>query len=144
MISSADSRLEALVPPKSLCFSEQQTDFEMNTYTNSVIGAAIFDLSGLPKEFFATTTNEDASWVQAIFQALGLQLLLTSSLRLEGFRHAIVRGSDYWAVVVKQKSQYTALLVNQQKFEGTPESFLDWSQKFEPSSLRNCPGFKVI
>jgi hypothetical protein len=112
------------------------------SYSDSVIGAAIFDLSGLPKEYFTTIESNDVGWVQTIFQALGLQSLLISSLRLEGFRHAIVHGLEYRAIVVRQRSRYTALLIRQ----GTiiSDSFIQWSQDFEPSTLRAHPRFNAV
>lgn len=113
-------------------------------YSNVVMGVAIFDLSGLPKEYFTTTENSDVSWVQTIFQALGLQSLLVSSLQLEGFRHAIVRGTGCWAIVVKQKTRYTALLLNQAELGSISEPFLQWAHNFEPSELKSNPRFSVI
>jgi hypothetical protein len=43
------------------------------SYVDFVIGAATFDLSGLPKEYFVTVEGNDISWIQTIFQGLGLQ-----------------------------------------------------------------------
>ena len=127
-----DSPLETDSPVKNSYFSD------------SVIGAAIFDLSGLPKEYFTTVESNDVSWVQTIFQALGLQSLLMSSLRLEGFRHAIVRSTEYWAIVVRQKSSYTALLVRQADFDIMSDSFVHWAQDFEPAILRTHPRFSAL
>jgi hypothetical protein len=134
MPSNIDSPLETDYPVKnsSVCYSD------------SVIGAAIFDLSGLPKEYFTTVESNDVSWVQTIFQALGLQSLLMSSLRLEGFRHAIVRSNEYWAIVVRQKSSYTALLVRQSDFDIMSDSFIHWTQDFEPAILRTHPRFSTL
>ncbi|HEY9645040.1 MAG TPA: hypothetical protein V6C88_01655 [Chroococcidiopsis sp.] len=114
------------------------------SYSESVIGAAIFDLSGLPKEYFTTAESNDVSWVQTIFQALGLQSLLISSLRLEGFRHAIVHGSEYQAIVVRQKSRYTALLIRKDALNLISEGFIQWTQDFEPTALRSHPQFNSL
>lgn len=114
------------------------------SYSNYIVGAAIFDLSGLPKEYFTTGESSDMSWVQSIFQALGLQSLLSSSLRLEGFRHAVIRGSDYHAVVVRQRVRYMALLLQSDELGSIPDGFLDWSFDFEPSVLRTHPRFSVV
>jgi hypothetical protein len=108
------------------------------SYSDSVVGAAVFDLSGLPKEYFASTNNADVSWVQTIFQVLGLQSLLVSSLQLEGFRHVTVYGKDYRAIVVKQKFRYTALLLRQSN-ESFSEPFIRWAQSFEPGTLKFSP-----
>jgi hypothetical protein len=115
-----------------------------DTYADSVIGAAIFDPSGLPKEYFTTPENADIGWVQTIFQALGLRSLLAASLRLDGFNHAIIHGTGYFAIVVKQKANYIALLVHQNDLRGVSQSFVRWVHDFEPSTLRNHPRFNAV
>ena len=112
------------------------------SYINDVIGAAIFDLNGLPKEYFTTTDNSNMSWVQAIFQALGLRSLLMSSLRLENFQHVTIQGEEYCAIIVKQRIHYMALLLKQ-TVEEVPSDMIDWAQNFEPEDLRENPRFKV-
>ena len=114
------------------------------SYSDSIIGAAVFDLSGLPKEYFTTVESNDVSWVQTIFQALGLQSLLLSSLRLEGFRHAVVHGMEYRAIVVRQKTRYTALLFRETDLKEVSETFLRWTQDFEPRTLRVHPRFSSV
>ncbi|MFQ3616500.1 MAG: hypothetical protein SNJ57_02995 [Cyanobacteriota bacterium] len=122
---------------------EIQHQASSGQYIDDLIGAAIFDLSGLPKEYFTTAESSDVSWVQTIFQALGLQSLLMSSLKLDGFRHAVIHGADYRAVVVRQKNRYTALLTRQTS-EVLSESFIHWSQEFEPTMLRSHPRFSAM
>lgn len=114
------------------------------SHAESVIGAAIFDLSGLPKEYFTTPESSDVSWVQTIFQALGLQSLLMSSLRLEGFHHAVIHGAEYQAVVVRQKVRYTALLIRRTESNSISESLIRWSQEFDPTNLRSHPRFSTM
>lgn len=109
---------------------------------NDVIGAAVFDLSGLPKEYFTIPDNSNMSWVQTIFQALGLRSLLMSSLKLEGFNYVTVYGSEYCAIVVKQRNYYIALLLNRQVEEVSTE-LVEWAQQFEPDRLRNDPRFQA-
>lgn len=108
-------------------------------YPDYVAGAAVFDLNGLPKEYFTTPEGNDMSWVQTIFQALGLRSLLMSSLQLEGFHHATIQGNDYSAIVVKQKTHYVALLI--QPHAVIDATFIEWVQAFEPSELRKNPRF---
>jgi hypothetical protein len=112
------------------------------SYSDRVMGAAIFDLNGLPKEYFTTTESSNMSWVQTIFQALGLRSLLMSSLRLEGFHHATIYGAEYCAIIVKQRAHYTALLLNQAEAEVISDSFVDWVQSFQLSDLRSNPRFR--
>ncbi len=111
-------------------------------FINHVIGAAIFDPNGLPKEYFTTSENTNMSWVQTIFQALGLRSLLMSSLQLEGFHHASIQADGYCAIVVKQKSYYTALLLKHQN-EAVPDAMIEWAQTFEPSLLQEDPRFHI-
>jgi len=114
------------------------------SHSDSIIGAAIFDLSGLPKEYFTTSESSDVGWVQTIFQALGLQSLLMSSLRLEGFHHAVIHGAEYQAVVVRQKIRYTALLICSTESSAITDSLISWSQEFEPTTLRSHPRFTTM
>lgn len=111
-------------------------------FIDDVVGAAIFDLNGLPKEYFTTSENSNMSWVQTIFQALGLRSLLMSSLQLEGFHHAAIQGDGYYAIVVKQRSHYTALLLNHQG-DDVPEPLIEWAQNFEPRILQEDPRFRA-
>ncbi|MBD2099810.1 hypothetical protein H6F94_02695 [Leptolyngbya sp. FACHB-261] len=111
-----------------------------------MIGAAVFDLSGLPKEYFTSTngaTSTTTTWVQTTFQALGLRSLLSSSLQVDGFRHAVIQGEGYSALVVKQSGRYIALLTNQQDIMSLGESFIQWARQFEPAELRANPRFRV-
>ncbi|PSB31942.1 hypothetical protein [Stenomitos frigidus] len=110
-------------------------------YSNAVVGAAIFDLNGLPKEYFTTPEDDDMSWVQTIFQALGLRSLLMSSLQLEGFHHATILGTNYSAVVIKQKAHYVALLIQPQT--AIDASFIEWTQTFESGELQSNPRFHL-
>ena len=114
------------------------------SYSDYIVGAAVFDLSGLPKEYFTTGESNDMSWVQSIFQALGLQSLLSSSLRLEGFRHAVIGGTDYHAVVVRQPARYVALLLRSDEMGTIPDGFMEWSFDFDPSVLRIHPNFSAV
>ncbi|XGW00216.1 MAG: hypothetical protein ACAF41_14920 [Leptolyngbya sp. BL-A-14] len=109
------------------------------SYSDYVAGAAVFDLNGLPKEYFTTPESDNMSWVQTIFQALGLRSLLMSSLQVEGFHHATILGTDYAAVVVKQKATYVALLV--QPDAAIDAAFIEWVQAFEPNELKTNPRF---
>lgn len=110
-------------------------------YIDYIVGAAIFDLNGLPREYYTTSESSNMSWVQTVFQALGLRSLLMASLQLEGFHHATIRGVEYCAVVVKQKSHYTALLLRQQETVVT-DDFIQWVQNFQPSELKQNPKFQ--
>lgn len=112
-------------------------------YANAIFGAAIFDLSGLPKEYFTTCESSDISWVQTVFQSLGLQSLLLSSLQLEGFRYARIHGKDHCAIVVKQRACYTALLLDPNLPETSGSAFVHWVQALEPHSLKAHPRFSM-
>jgi hypothetical protein len=117
----------------------EETKFEANT-----LGAATFDLSGLPKEYYTLVDgSKSIIWVQPIFQALGLKSLLAASLPVENFTYAVVRGKEYTAVVVKQQGNYFALLLDSQN-EIINEQFLNWALCFDATSLKSNPRFQVI
>jgi predicted regulator of Ras-like GTPase activity (Roadblock/LC7/MglB family) len=119
-----------------------QAPISTMAYLSDVIGAAIFDLNGLPKEYFTTSDTGSMSWVQTIFQAIGLRSLLTSSLQLENFHHAVIQGIDCCAIIVKQKKHYMALLIKQKNGEVSAE-IVSWAQSFELESLRANPRFRT-
>lgn len=113
------------------------------SYADHIIGAAIFDLNGLPREYFATEDNNNMSWVQTIFQALGLRSLLMASLQLEGFHHVAIYGDEHCAIIVKQRVHYTALLLNHNDFDATNDRFIQWVHTFQLSDLHNNPRFQA-
>ncbi|MGK7887956.1 MAG: hypothetical protein AB4042_01385 [Leptolyngbyaceae cyanobacterium] len=106
-----------------------------------ILGAAIFDLNGLPREYYTTQQYQDISWVQTIFQALGLRSLLMSSLRLEGFNYSVVYGTDYCALVVKQRQCYLAAIVENTVFDQQSAVLIDWMQQIDPSQFRSNEQF---
>lgn len=124
-----------------LKFSIPLTSSAMS-YLDDIIGAAIFDLNGLPKEYFTTLEGTNMSWVQTIFQALGLRSLLMSSLQLEGFHHATIEGQEYLAVIVKQRTQYTALLLPPTQDECS-DQLLKWIQNFQTDTLKQNARFRA-
>ena len=116
-------------------------------YTNDILGVAIFDINGLPREYFTTPENTGMNWVQTVFQSLGLKSLLMSSLQVEGFRHAIIRTASHCAIVVKQKDHYIALLIrdlNPSFSLPKQDGFMEWIQDFEANALRSDPRFCVM
>ena len=111
---------------------------------SSILGVAIFDLSGLPKEYFVTQDNDSTNWVQLVFQALGLKSLLMSSLKVEGFMHISIDYGERTAVVVRTKDDYVALLLKEPlKFASTKQSdqFSQWVRHFESTILRKHQRF---
>jgi hypothetical protein len=121
--------------------SSSSADVPMS-YLDQIVGAALFDLNGLPKEYFTTTENSNMSWVQTIFQALGLRSLLVSSLQLEGFDHATIYGSEFCAVVVKQSAHYIALLIRC-RADQIDEALIQWAQDLQISELAQNPRFRA-
>jgi hypothetical protein len=113
------------------------------SYVDFVIGAATFDLSGLPKEYFVTVEGNDISWIQTIFQGLGLQALLTSCLHLGVGQHTVIHSKEYRAIVVKQRVRYVAFLLCYTN-AGISEEFVRWAQNFEPTQLRTHDRFSSV
>ena len=120
------------------------TQDQQTTYVDTIIGAAIFDLSGLPKDYFTTNESKDIRWDKTIFQALGLRSLNMASLQDDGFRHAVIHGTGYCAVVMKQRAQYTAFLIHRDDFSQLSDSLMQWIQEFEPGVLISNPRFNSV
>jgi len=142
--SSVSTSIAAMSPdpnPRNSVSASNQ--YSGSSYMDVILGAAIFDLNGLPREYLITNEVKNMNWVQTIFQALGLRSLLMSSLRLEGFRHVTIYSKDHCALVVKQKTQYTALLINQTQSTPVTKAFIEWAQNFQPEQLKLNPLFHV-
>jgi hypothetical protein len=116
------------------------TDMNQVAYS-TVIGVAVFDLSGLPHEYLTTSDSPDISWVQTIFQALGLRSLLMASLQLDGFTSATICGDRYCAFVVRQKFYYIAFLVHSEDNHLDPQ-MREWMRSCDLDSLKLHPRFQ--
>ncbi|NUN65682.1 hypothetical protein HCU40_13180 [Pseudanabaena biceps] len=113
-------------------------------FESYTLGAATFDLSGLPKEYYTLVDgSKSIIWVQPIFQALGLKSLLAASLPVDNFTYAVIHGKDYTAVVIRRHGNYLALLIDPQS-EIIDNQFLGWAQNFDATSLKDNPKFQVI
>jgi hypothetical protein len=110
------------------------------SYSDQILGAAIFDLSGLPKDYYISLETADISWVQTIFQALGLQALLHSTFKISGFRHAVIHGTYFYALIIQKPSCYVALLIQQNEVV-ISEQLIAWATDFDPASLAQDPRF---
>jgi hypothetical protein len=120
------------------------TALENKSFEVYTLGAATFDLSGLPKEYYTLVDgSKSIIWVQPIFQALGLKSLLAASLPVENFTYAVIHGKEYTAVVIKQQGNYLALLIEPQS-EIIDDKFLHWAYTFDATSLKHNPKFQVI
>ena len=111
-------------------------------YAKQVMGAALFDLSGLPEAYFISTGSGDISWVQTVFQVLGLQSLLLASFKLDDFQHTVIRGEADSVVIVKQSDRYMALLLKSQL--NLSPAFIQWAQQVEPTFLKKDPRFSTV
>lgn len=111
-----------------------------------ILGVAIFDQSGLPREYFVTKAEPDTVWVQIVFQALGLRSLLASSLQLEGFQQITIRLENATTIVVRRRQDYMAL-----QFKGKLNftSQQDWERLtalingLDPVKLKEHPHFST-
>ncbi|WP_039729193.1 hypothetical protein [Leptolyngbya iicbica] len=111
-----------------------------------ILGIALFDLSGLPREYFVTEENPTTGWVQIVFQALGLRSLLTSSLELEGFHQITINLEATTAMVVRRKKDYIALQFKGKLALQNPadeERLLNLIAALNPDKLRQHPHFQV-
>jgi hypothetical protein len=108
---------------------------------DTVVGVAIFDLNGLPKEYLIAMDEVNIDWVQTVFQALGLQHLLTTALNLGDFRHATLRDEAHCTVVVQRPAHYIALLVNQ-KDAIALNALIAWVHTCDLTQLKRNPRFR--
>jgi hypothetical protein len=114
-------------------------------YLGSMIGAATFDLSGLPREYFVRVGgSQTIAWVQNIFQILGVRSLLAASFKLEGFSHSVARGAKNAALIVKQPNGYLAILYQPDYINLTRPNLTAWAKQFNASQLKRDKNFQVV
>lgn len=112
-----------------------------------LIGVATFDLSGLPKEYFIKVDSAlGINWLQPVFQVIGMRSLLSASLALENFRYAMVEGSEWHTIILRQQSDYLALLLDGQAHIAgwNQEELLNWSKAVDMGYFRNNPQYKAV
>lgn len=108
-------------------------------YSNPVMGVAVFDLDGSPKEYLTVGERQcTIGGVNVTFQALKLLSLLSSSFALTGFDHTIVHGEEYCTVLVKRKDCYLALLIRQTDPKLITNTFIQWVKGFQINQLLHC------
>jgi len=111
-----------------------------------ILGVAIFDLTGLPREYFVTEENPTTGWVQIVFQALGLRSLLSSSLELDGFYQITINLEETTAIVVRRRQDYIALQLKGRLSLHHPadnERLSTLLGALNPEKLRRHPHFKA-
>jgi Na+/serine symporter len=111
---------------------------------DALLGVALFDTSGLPREYFVTEHNRTTHWVQVVFQALGLRSLLASSLQLEGFQQTIIQLKDTAIVVIRRRHDYLALRVKATALPAIQrgnQDFAQWVYTLDSRFFQQHPHF---
>lgn len=110
-----------------------------NSYSNPVMGVAVFELDGSPKEYLTVGEKHcTISGVNVTFQALKLLPILSSFLHLTEFDHTIIRGAEYCTVLVKRQDCYLALLIRQTDPKLITDTFIQWVKGFQINQLLHC------
>ncbi len=129
------------LPPPLGTDPEQTTQ---DTILQNILGVAIFDFSGLPREYYITADHDETDWVQLVFQALGLKSLLSAGLELGEFGHLAIRSSQLVAMVVGTPTNYVALLLREPiplNNAQQTQDFTQWVAHFETELLRQQERF---
>jgi hypothetical protein len=113
-------------------------------YEEHLLGVATFDLSGLPKEYFTLIDSGiGITWVQPIFQVIGMRSLLSASLSLENFLYAVIQGKGYGALVIRQQNDYLAVLLRG-NLGVVPEDLVAWAKQLNMKQFVDDPRYKVV
>jgi hypothetical protein len=116
-------------------------------YENCLIGAASFDLSGLPKEYFILNDSTlGISWLQPVFQVIGLRSLLSASLGVENFRYSVMQGSEFAILIMRKQNDYLALLLEGDiaSLDAPPDQLLDWANHIDIKFFRQNPLYRAV
>lgn len=112
-----------------------------------ILGVAVFDSMGLPRDYFITSHHKDTQWVQLVFQSLGLQQLMASTMKLPPLGHAMVRTKVGNIVVVRCDQGYIALLIKRSLPQERPQidsNWVNWVCDFEAHVLRSHTNFRSV
>jgi hypothetical protein len=113
-------------------------------YETNLLGVATFDLSGLPKEYFTLIdSGMGITWVQPIFQVIGMRSLLSASLTLENFLYAVIQGKGYGALIIRQQNDYLAVLLRGD-LGVVQEDLLEWAKQLNVKQFVDDPRYKVV
>lgn len=134
------------MPPIDTLSTESRLSGMTKLQIEDILGIAVFDTNGLPCQYFITEESPSTSWVQIVFQALGLRTLLASSLELEGFQQITICLEETTAILIRRREDYIAL-----QFRGklSPTS-LDKQQlaafinALDSKKLEQHPHFRLI
>lgn len=132
--------------PVSYSKPELTSPAETSLKITDILGVAVFDLSGLPRDYFVTEENPATNWVQIVFQALGLQLLLASSLELADCHQITIQLKSRTAMVIQRQQDYVALLLSGQLMlhnQADKERLIAFAETLDPDQLRQHPHFQV-
>lgn len=112
-----------------------------------ILGLAVFDSTGLPRDYFITAQHDDMEWIQLVFQLLGLQQLIASTMELPEANHAVIRTKVGNIVVICCAQGFIALLIKRvlpQEYPQIDKAWFEWACEFEAQVVRNHPNFRVV
>lgn len=112
-----------------------------------ILGLAVFDVQGLPRESFITPQHKDTEWVQLVFQLLGLQYLLAAEMELPPVDHAVIRSKVGNIVIVRSQQGYIALFLKRalpQERPSITQAWVEWICDFEQNIVRRHSNFKAV
>ncbi|MBT9317909.1 hypothetical protein [Leptothoe spongobia] len=114
---------------------------------DQILGVAVFDPMGLPRDYFITPQHKDTEWVQLVFQSLGLQQLIASTMALPVVGHTMIRTKIGNIVIVCCESGYIAVLLKRALPQERPQIDSDWVAwlcDFEAMVVRTHANFKAV
>ncbi|MEA5462174.1 hypothetical protein [Leptothoe sp. PORK10 BA2] len=114
---------------------------------DQILGLAVFDPMGLPRDYFITSQHPDTEWVQLVFQSLGLQQLVAATMDLPELEHALIRTKIGNIIVVFCQKRYIALLVKRALPQERPQidgDLVDWICDFEATVVRTHTNFRSV
>lgn len=112
-----------------------------------ILGVAVFDAMGLPCDYFITSQHQDTEWVQLVFQSLGLQQLVASTMDLAALKHGMIRTKVGNIIIVCGQNRYIAMLVKRSLPQERPQiddDLVNWICNFEATVLRNDSTFRSV
>ena len=130
--------------------SSTPSSFEINNNlptAQQILGVAIFDAQGLPREYFLTAQHSETDWLQVTLQSLGLQQLFKFEMELPSLNHAIIRTNAGNIAIVPSTEGFIAILLKRAVPQDSPtidQAWIEWACNFVETVVRTDPNFRAV
>lgn len=115
---------------------------------DQILGIAVFDPQGLPRQYFVTTAkHQDDDWIRLAFQALGLKQLLMDEMELPQLDHVMMRTKTGNLVILPYAQGFIALHIKRalpQEQPNIDNHWTPWACNLIETVIKQDSRFKAV